>query len=205
MIDTPEISTTVRIDTLSDSKQDASKRRPSLWRSWFGQLVRFGMVGGLNTTIDLLVLNGLLWLFPTTNSLLIVLINSVAYAVGATNSFFLNKYWTFEQRHATRWKEVKHFILVTLLGITCNDILLWCANTIFHPLIAHSSLWVNASKIVAIAGTTLISYTGMRLWVFASRVQKQKTAPLPALVRTDVPAIRSDAHVHYQRSDRKNW
>ena len=34
-----------------------------------GQVLRFGLVGGLNTLVDLLILNGLLWLFPTTSSL----------------------------------------------------------------------------------------------------------------------------------------
>jgi hypothetical protein len=36
-------------------------------------------------------------------------------------------------------------------------------------------VWANASKVVAIAGTALISYLGMRLWVFVSNAQKEQT------------------------------
>jgi putative flippase GtrA len=139
-----------------------------LWRRWPGQLVRFSTVGGLNTALDLLTLNGLLWLFPTNNALTLVLFNSLAYAVGAINSFLLNKYWTFGHKKSSAWREVQRFVITTALGVACNDILLWCANRVFQALLAHSPLWVNASKLVAIAGTVLVSYFGMRLWVFVN-------------------------------------
>ena len=42
-------------------------------------------------------------------------------------------------------------------------------------------MWANAWKIVAIAGTVLISYLGMRLWVFVSKAQKKQTR-FPAYV-----------------------
>jgi putative flippase GtrA len=47
-------------------------------------------------------------------------------------------------------------------------------------------VWANASKILAIAGTALISYVGMRLWVFVSKAQKEQRQfpaqmPAPAL------------------------
>ncbi len=61
----------------------------------FWEIVRFAIVSVANTVIDLLTLNGLLLLFPTQNATLLVAYNSVAYTVGALNSFVLNKYWTF--------------------------------------------------------------------------------------------------------------
>ena len=36
------------------------------------QVLRFGLVGVVNTLVDLLILNGLLWLFATTSSLMLV-------------------------------------------------------------------------------------------------------------------------------------
>jgi putative flippase GtrA len=61
-----------------------------------------GLVGGLNTLVDLLILNGLLWLFPTTSSLTLLVYSSLAYSLGAVNSFLLNKYWTFGKKHGLR-------------------------------------------------------------------------------------------------------
>jgi putative flippase GtrA len=147
-------------------EQEEQRKPLPLWKRWPGEIVRFGAVGVLNTVLDLLVLNCLLWLFPTTDPFTVVLFNSIAYALGAVNSFLLNKYWTFGLSKQVTWREVSRFIITTALGIVCNDVLLWLANILLHPLIMHSSLWVNASKLVSIAGTVIVSYVGMRLWVF---------------------------------------
>lgn len=143
--------------------QNTKRQRLALWKRWSGQFIRFSIVGGLNTSLDLLILNSLLWLFPTTNTILILLFNSFAYGLGAMNSFFFNKYWTFALRQKITWSEVMRFLITTLLGIVCSDTLIWLANNLFHPLISNWSLGINISKIVAIAGTFCISYLGMHL------------------------------------------
>ncbi len=132
----------------------------------FKQLLRFGIVGCLNTLIDLAVLNVLLWLFPTRNVGLLLIENSIAYSVGAVDSFLLNKYWTFRCTGRAGRREVGRFALTTLAGVACNNLLLWLMSSLLHPVFLSAVLWANASKIVAIGGTVLISYVGMRLWVF---------------------------------------
>ena len=143
------------------------------WSNVPGQLLRFVLVGGLNTALDLLILNGLLLLFPTQDSLLLLVYNSLAYAIGGLNSFFLNKYWTFGRKQKTSWSELLRFSVTTLFGIACNDAIIWLVSNFFHPLIANATLWANASKVIAICGTVLISYLGMRLWVFVHQPQEE--------------------------------
>jgi putative flippase GtrA len=137
------------------------------WQGLFWQIFRFCLVGGLNTGIDLLILNGLLWIWPTQNTEHLLVYNSFAYAFGAINSFILNKYWTFQNRQQTTYGEVLRFALTTACGIICNDIILWIASSFLHPVMINATLWANASKVLAISGTFMISYLGMRLWVFA--------------------------------------
>jgi putative flippase GtrA len=127
----------------------------------------------LNTLIDLLALNGLLFLFPTTGTVHLLAYNSLAYSLGAANSFFLNKYWTFKQRRPTTRGELMRFATTTLLGIGWSSVILWLASHVLHPVIANPVLWANASKVLAIGGTVLISYLGMRLWVFVHHAPKQ--------------------------------
>ena len=55
------------------------------------QLLRFCIVGGLNTLIDLIVFNMFVQIFPTQNIHHLILYNSIAYFVGAFNSFCWNK------------------------------------------------------------------------------------------------------------------
>lgn len=160
----PDIQTTV-----------PSPKHP--WYTSLWQIVRFGTVGVLNTVIDVITLNVLLWLFPTHNANLLLFYNSIAYLVGAMNSFGLNKYWTFKSRHRAIGGEIFRFALVNVLGILCNDGILWIVARTLHPLIASNLVWANVSKGSAILGTAMISYFGMRLWVFASKPHAGKNKP----------------------------
>jgi putative flippase GtrA len=157
------------------SLQEKKETAVPVWSNLRRQLIRFAMVGGLNTAIDLVILNALLWLFPTQDTLLLLVYNSLAYLTGAVNSFFVNKYWTFSNGEKTNWGQVLRFAVTTLCGVACNNIILWLVSTYIHPLIANASLWANTSKIIAIGGTVLISFVGMRLWVFVNHSQREKT------------------------------
>jgi len=135
------------------------------------QLTRFGLVGGLNTLIDILILNLLLLSFPTTSTPRILLYNALAYGLGAINSFVCNKYWTFKQRQPVSGRELVRFTAATLLGMILNSGMLWVAGLVLRALPLNATLWANASKVLAITATMLVSYLGMRLWVFANKSQ----------------------------------
>ena len=149
--------------------QDSEAHRASGRSHTLGQVARFVLAGGLNTLIDLMILNGLLWAFPTTSTRILLVYNSLAYSIGAINSFLLNKYWTFRQKQHTTRGEVVRFTLITACGIAWSSIILWLASLVLHTFLANTTVWANVSKLVAIAGTALISYLGMRLWVFVSK------------------------------------
>ncbi len=156
-----------------------SVRRGSLPR-WVGQVLRFGLVGGLNTMVDLFVLNSLIWLFPTTNTFTLLTYNVFAFSVGAFNSFLLNKYWTFKNQRQITSQEVKRFALTTLLGLAWSTIVLWFVGNFLHPFEMNAVLWANISKGIAIASSSLLSYLSMHFWVFIhlSRNCDEKT-PIP--------------------------
>jgi len=157
--------------------QGHSVTSPSIGYSWgktFRQLWCFSLVGGLNTLIDLLILNMLLWLFPTQSTFLLIIYNSIAYGIGAINSFVLNKYWTFSHKQRTTATELLRFAVTTCVGIAGNDLLIWIVGGVLHPFISNPALWTNTSKVIAIFGTSSISYLGMRLWVFVHQPQKEK-------------------------------
>ena len=147
----------------------------------FWQMPRFAMVGILNATLDLLVLNGLLWVFPTTVTWRILLYTVIAYAVGAVNSFLLNKYWTFGNRQRPTWQELARFATTNLFGLLWNLAFLWLASLVSHPWITNTVIWTNASKVVAISTAAFISFLGMRLWVFVKPSRRETTRKLPII------------------------
>lgn len=130
------------------------------------QFVRFGLVGGINTCIDVMAFNILVWIFPTKEVYMLVFYNSLAFLTGSLNSFFWNKLWTFKQRSRATNEQVVRFALVTSLGIICNDAFLWLATTTLTSLSLNGLLWTNVAKISAIAGSVAVSYIGMRFSVF---------------------------------------
>jgi putative flippase GtrA len=158
-------------------------------------------VGGANTAIDLLTLNALLWYLPTNNVQVLVLYNSVAYASGAFSSFFLNKYWTFGYNRKTTLREVVRFAISLFLEILYSNALVWLAGKALQPLIANATLWGNASKLLAVAGSAVISYTCMRFWTFASgpqnRPKKRETVYQTATRPATIPASSTAQHAHH--------
>jgi putative flippase GtrA len=143
------------------------------------QFLRFCIVGGMNTGVDLLAFNLLIWMFPTQDSGLLVIFNSMAYLIGAINSFCWNKIWTFRQRSEASNDQFVRFALVTSLGVICNDAFLWLATTVFASFSLTSIFWVNVAKVLAIAGSVTVSYIGMRFGVFTKR--EEVDMPLPPL------------------------
>jgi len=171
------------------------------------QFVRFGMVGILNTLIDVLALNILLWQFPTHNANLLLIYNSLAYTLGALNSFCLNKYWTFKRKRSTTGGEVVRFAIINVIGIACNDITIWVVARILHPLISSNILWANISKLSAISVTLLVSYFGMRLWVFANAPQKRQkniSAEVNTVEPQTIEEIREMIHDMNQQKSKAN-
>jgi putative flippase GtrA len=156
--------------TTPQKKEDLAPSNKD-WMYGLWQLIRFGIVGGLNTVIDVLLLNVFLWIYPTNATLLVLLFNSIAYVLGAVNSFLLNKYWTFKNYKRPTLSEILRFSLTTAIGVACSDAILWGANLLLTRWISDTTLLTNLAKLLAIMGTVGISYLGMRLWVF---VQKTK-------------------------------
>jgi putative flippase GtrA len=159
----------------SSNRGDAYTHRFHEWRSTFWQFLRYCLVGGANTIIDLLVLNVLLWRFPTNNVQVLALYNALAYTSGALSSFFLNKYWTFRRKQRPTSREVVRFAISLLLEVIYSSVLVWLAGKALQPFITNVTLWGNASKLVAIVVGTLISYSLMRFWTFAGGPQDRPT------------------------------
>ena len=169
MAQIPEIELEL-LPVVEETIIEPARSRSSI--SW--EVVRFAIVGVANTAIDLLVLNCLLILLPTQSAGLLVVYNSVAYGLGAFNSFLLNKYWTFQRNQTAAKGELLRFALVNVLGLFCNNGILWLATTIVQPLMGSGIVSVNISKVLAIIGTAIISFLGMRLWVFTGQTRQRR-------------------------------
>jgi len=126
------------------------------WRTWFSQAVRFGAVGVLNTLVDW----GLYYALTRWAGLesLPVLAKGLSYGAGILNSYFWNKYWTFEQRDGSL-RSIIPFVIVSLIALGVNA-------GVLHLGLAVFSIGEFASLILATGVTLLWNFLMSKLVIF---------------------------------------
>ncbi|HVN53573.1 MAG TPA: GtrA family protein [Anaerolineaceae bacterium] len=121
------------------------------------QAVKFGMVGVLNTAVDLGVFFGLThWVgffsgAPTAAK-------AVSYSAGILNSFLWNRSWTF-RASGDSWGKLLPFVLVNLIALGINTGLMQIGlRTLLLPQ--------NAALALATCGTLALNFIANKYIVF---------------------------------------
>jgi len=114
------------------------------------QAARFFWVGTLNTFIDKGVRNILSLIFGITSGVFYSVFKAVSFIIATTNSYFWNKYWTFEKREAIQTKEVSKFFIVTIFGFLINVSIASVVVNIIGPQFGLSDkIWATFGDISA--------------------------------------------------------
>ena len=154
-----------------------------------GQFVCFCVVGVSNAVIDFGVLNAALAAFPTRATVPLLVYNTAAVVLAATNSFVWNRRFTFRVRVPLRADEVARFAVVASGTAGLNDLVLLTLSRLFPTLMESLALGANVLKLGAILGALALSFFGMRCWVFIGRRLSSglpaKSRGLPSLSRED--------------------
>jgi putative flippase GtrA len=151
----------------------------------FGQIVRFAVVGVINTVVDFTVLNLLSWLTGITDGKWIVLLNLVSFSVAVINSWFLNKFWAFKDRQSgDTGKKFSLFLAISIIGAFINSgtvyiITSWIPRPdqfltglsdiipiIGSKLADPKVFWLNIAKAAATGMALVWNFVGYKLIVF---------------------------------------
>ncbi len=141
------------------------------WLSrWFPvmiQFIKFSIVGGLNFLIDLGILNFLIFWSGISAGIFYSVFKGTSFTVAVINSYFWNKYWTFQSGGAPRTSEFASFLAVNLIGFAINvSTASLVVNFIGAPPGISGSLWANVGAAVAAITSLLWNFIGMKYWVF---------------------------------------
>jgi putative flippase GtrA len=120
----------------------------------FGQAVRFGMVGVINTLAGLSVIYGLMFFTATSAEMA----NAAGYGVGFTISFSLNKKWTFG--HAGKSRDA--FLRYAGLAAACYFVNLGVLMMCIHEWGVNRYI----GQIFGAASYTTCMFVGSRAFVF---------------------------------------
>jgi len=132
------------------------------------QFSKFILVGGVNTGIDFAVFNTLIYITGITQGRELALINLLSFSIAVVNSYFMNKYWTFQDITKNR-EETKfaQFIAVSLVGAGINSGIVAIFTSVFPPILGLSSqLWANVGKLLATGASLVWNFIGYKLFVF---------------------------------------
>ncbi|MDP3052914.1 MAG: GtrA family protein [bacterium] len=138
-------------------------------RFWPGlrQFGKFCAVGVLNTFLGFSVLNLLMHFTGITRGLFYSLFLVAAFFVSATNSYFWNKFWSFQSRTAASPSEFSRFLFFTFIGLLINNTVASFLNNVIGPLGGISPIiWANISAVVAIAFSFLWNFFSYRFLIF---------------------------------------
>jgi len=130
----------------------------SYWKG-LGQFIKFNVVGIMNTAVDFgvfMILNRYLGLIYAVSQV-------ISYSCGMVNSYFLNKFWTFQKREGFTAIEVTKFILVNLCSLGISLLVLYILQSKW-------SWEVLPSKVLATGFSVGVNFLGNKFWVFEATV-----------------------------------
>ena len=140
----------------------------------FKEVILFGIIGVLNTSIDIGVFALLKYILDIPNSSALILwINLIAIITAMIFSYFANKYITFNHKSDIKSNEIGGFILVNGLGFIVNSIILRFTILFFAgaesiPIISPTLLLDTAilGKILGTGGSMIVTFIGYKFFVF---------------------------------------
>ncbi len=100
------------------------------------RIIRFGLVGVLNTSIDFALFALLFYVAEWP----LLAANAAAYSVAVVNSYVLNKVWTFGDASRGRTAMLRGvlFVVLNLVGLALASAVVWTLAHFLHPLVAKA-------------------------------------------------------------------
>lgn len=125
------------------------------------QFIKFGLVGCLNTLVDLTV-------FTLLNAIFHVyyIAKIISYSCGVFNSYYLNTHWTFRTEHKESMKEFALFVVINLISLGISLGMLYVCRNVFQIKLDF------LSNVIATVISLVVNFIGNKLIVF--RVGKSK-------------------------------
>ena len=141
----------------------------------FRQFAKFVLVGIMNTLVDLVILNIEMIVTGIVIGIGYSVEKSVSFLFAVTFSYFINKYWTFQDKSKEgEGKKMSQFFLVSLVGMLINvttativvTYLQIPINNIIHLSFLTPKLWGTLGALCGTAIGLLWNFIGYKLWVF---------------------------------------
>lgn len=131
------------------------------------QFYKFILVGILNTLIDLGILNGLIFFTGIAAGWEFSFFKGVSFTAAVINSYFLNKFWTFQKKEGGGAAEFGQFLIISVAGLGVNVGVASLFVNIIGPQGGISpQIWANVGAVAAIGFSTIWNFVLYKFFVF---------------------------------------
>lgn len=124
----------------------------------FWKLVKFGIVGVVNTGVDLGIYTLLIFTIPFFSDGP-VFAKAISYTCGLINSFFMNRYFTFKSNIKLFSPRGLRFVIANLITLAISMGIIYAGTEFFE-------LSKTIANIISIPVTLVINFVLNRLFVF---------------------------------------
>lgn len=138
-------------------------------RVGFFQLGKYGIIGVLNTFLNAGIYNFLIFITNISTGFVVDLFFAIAFVITVVNSFFWNRYWSFEKEGAeTITKEALKFFGVSIAVAIINiGIIHLIINGIGAPAGIDPKIWANIALALTIITAFFGNFFGYKFFVFS--------------------------------------
>ena len=135
------------------------------------QVTRFGVVGLVNTAVDLAVLNALIFLTHMgRNGIWFSIFKAMSFLVAVLNSYVINHSWTFGRSGGERSvSQASRFLAVSLLGAVINVSSASYVATFIAPIHGIERYWPSIAALAGTASALIFNFLGYKHIVFSPR------------------------------------
>lgn len=136
------------------------------------QFAKFSAVGTLNSFIDFGVLNFLIFLTNIAFGWWYTIFKAISFVCATTNSYFWNRYWTFEAGGKPKVSEAAKFYSIAVVGGFVNvSVASLVVNGIARPEFISVNLWANIGALCGIFSAFLWNFIGYKFLVFKKKTE----------------------------------
>jgi len=133
------------------------------------QVAKFGLVGVLNTLIDLGIYNLLISATGYDKGNPVVIFGVISFSAAVINSYTWNKKWVFVDGQSQN-RQFLSFIIVSLIAAGVAAGIIKVMTEYMNPVGGLTQAqWANVPKLIAIAFSLVWNYLGYKFIVFKSR------------------------------------
>jgi len=135
------------------------------------QFLKFGLIGAMNTLVDLGILNVLMYGSGQTEGIYYSIFKAISFTGAVIFSYNLNKRWTFQDlSDEDRAKKFTQFLFISIIGAVINISTATLVVTYIKPLanitFLTSQLWGNIGALAGTAIGLIWNFLGYKFIVF---------------------------------------